>query len=144
MLEKAFEKVYAKFRTHFYEQVLRGHKDNLSATEEFMLEGIHALGSPTVSEFAKFAHLSLPNATYRVNALVKKGFLQKITPQQDKREVRLCVTDKFYEYFNISAAYSNKVMRDLESRLTPEQAEQLAQTLTMLSDEIMIKEEENG
>lgn len=141
MLDRAFEKVYAKFRMNFFQRLLCGEKENLSSTEELLLEAIHTLGTPTVGEFAKFVHISMPNATYRIKTLAQKGFLEKIKPQQDRREIRLKVTDKFYEYADLSAAYVKRVLRELERRLSSEQAAELEKTLTLLSDEIMIMEE---
>lgn len=141
MLEQAFDEVYTKFRTHFFKQIFSAEqKTELSAAEEMTAEIICAMGTPTVSEFAKFANISLPNATYRLNALVRKGYIKKVKEQKDRREYRLHLTQKFYDYANIGARYTQQVLQELRKRLTPEQLGQLIQTLKILSDDIMSKE----
>lgn len=46
---------------------------------------------PTVNEFASFVQISPPNAAYKVNSLIRKGYLKKVQSQEDKREYRLCL-----------------------------------------------------
>ena len=42
------------------------------------METIQALGSPTINEFASFMRISPPNAAYKINSLIRKGYIQKI------------------------------------------------------------------
>ena len=82
MLEQAFFNVYTKFKLHFYQEIFRRFQTreaSLTTVETFCMETIQALGRPTISEFAAFMRISLPNATYKVNSLVKKGYIQKRT-----------------------------------------------------------------
>ena len=74
------------------------------------METIQALGRPTISEFAAFMRISLPNATYKVNSLVKKGYIQKKQSQEDQREYHLEVTQKYLDYYSISVTYMVEVM----------------------------------
>ena len=80
MLEQAFFNVYTKFKLHFYQEIFRRFQTreaSLTTVETFCMETIQALGRPTISEFAAFMRISLPNATYKVNSLVKKGLYSK-------------------------------------------------------------------
>lgn len=92
MLDQAFEQVYTKFKLHFYQQVF-GRFENREATlttvETFCMEVIMALGNPTVAEFSNLMHLSTPNASYKINNLVKKGYVEKVQSSTDKREYHL-------------------------------------------------------
>ena len=37
-----------------------------------------ALEEPTINEFASFVNISSPNAAYKVNSLIQKGYVEKI------------------------------------------------------------------
>ncbi len=81
MLYQAFNEVYTKFKLHFYQEIFRRFQDreaSLTTVETFCMESIMALGRPTVNEFATFMRISPPNAAYKVNSLVKKGYIRKV------------------------------------------------------------------
>ena len=108
MLEQAFFNVYTKFKLHFYQEIFRRFQDreaSLTTVETFCMETIMALGNPTVNEFASFMRISPPNAAYKVNSLVKKGYIRKVQSREDKREYHLEVTQKYIDYYNISSSY---------------------------------------
>ena len=86
MLEQAFFNVYTKFKLHFYQEIFRRFQDreaSLTTVETFCMETIMALGTPTVNEFATFMRISPPNAAYKVNSLVKKGYIRKVQSRED-------------------------------------------------------------
>ena len=87
---------------------------------EAAARGEHGEWSLDYPEFAKIANLSSPNAAYKVNNLMKKGYLEKIQSKEDKREYHLYVTQKYVDYYNISYQYLDKVMNRLEERFTPQ------------------------
>ena len=141
MLYDSFNKVYTKFKMHFYKEVFKKWKDreaSLTTVETFCMEIIHALGKPTVSEFAGFTSLSSANAADKINNLVKKGYLNKVQSEEDKRIYYLEVTKKYIDYYNISYQYLKEVMEKLENRFTPEENKVLKKMLRVMSDEIMM------
>ncbi len=118
--EEAFQEVYSNFKLHFYREVF-GNFDNREATlttvETFCMEVIYALKNPTVNEFANFIKISSPNAAYKVNKLVKKGYLKKIQSKEDRREYYLQVTQKFLDYYNVSTTYVRETMAKLKKSM---------------------------
>ena len=51
MLEKAFNDVYTKFKLHFYQNVFQRfatREATLTTVESFCMEGIMAMGEPTI------------------------------------------------------------------------------------------------
>ena len=121
MLYDSFNKVYTKFKLHFYKEVFKKWRDrevSLTTVETFCMEIIHALGKPTVSEFASFTSLSSANAA-------------------DKRIYYLEVTKKYIDYYNISYQYLKEVMSKLEDRFTTEENKVLEKMLRVMSEEIM-------
>ena len=89
MLEELFSQVYTKFKMHFYREVFsrfQSREASLTAVETLCMEVIAALKDPTVNEFASFVQISSPNAAYKVNSLIQKGYLEKAQSAQDRRE----------------------------------------------------------
>ena len=104
MLEKSFIDVYDKFKLQFYRKVfelVRERDGSLSAMEAFSLEVIKMLNQPTVSQFADFLNISQSNATYKVNNLIKKGYLERENSQVDRREYHLILSEKYYHYMDL-------------------------------------------
>ena len=140
MLRQAFNTVYTKFKLHFYKEIFdrfQTREASLTTGETFCMETILALGRPTVNEFASFMNISSPNAAYKVNSLIKKGYINKVQSQEDRREYHLEVTQKYIDYYNISSRYTDLVMDRICRRFTPEECEKLTEMLDIVSHELM-------
>ncbi len=102
MLERDFQILYEGFRKDYYEKLFSQEKDGkniLSSTDMFCAETIFLLKNPTYTEIARFWNVSKSNANYKINTLIKKGYITKKVSPKDKREYHLSVTDKFLEYY---------------------------------------------
>lgn len=140
MLEASFSKVYSKFKLHFYQKVFERWQDreaSLTTVETFCMEIIYELNKPTINQFAALANLSSPNAAYKVNNLIKKGYVRKIQSEEDKREYRLEVTEKYLNYYNISYDYMNIVMKRMRERFSEHELEVMENMLVVMYDELM-------
>ena len=140
MLKDAFFNVYTKFKLHFYQEIFSRFQDreaSLTTVETFCMEAIQALGSPTVNEFATFMRISPPNAAYKVNSLIKKGYIRKVQSSDDRREYHLEITQKYIDYYNISYSYLHTVVERARQRFTSEECAKLEQMLTVVSTELM-------
>ena len=140
MLEQAFFSVYTKFKLHFYQEIFRRFQNreaSLTTVETFCMETIQALGRPTISEFAAFMRISPPNAAYKVNSLVKKGYIRKVQSQEDQREFHLEVTQKYLDYYSISVKYMVEVMHRISQRFSPEECAKLEDMLVIISRDLM-------
>lgn len=140
MLDQTFNSVYTKFKLHFYKAVFSRFQDreaSLTTVESFCMEIIMALGRPTINEFARFVQISPPNAAYKVNSLVQKGYIRKVQSPEDKREYFLEVTQKYIDYYNISYSYLNTVMDRIKHRFPKEDVKRLEDMLHVISSELM-------
>ena len=104
MLEQAFQDVYTKFKLHFYQNVFQRfatREATLTTVESFCMEGIMAMGEPTIAEFSRMMQISTPNAAYKIGSLVKKGYVEKIQSMLEAHQVQLlkdiAMLDKMYE-----------------------------------------------
>lgn len=140
MLQDNFLNVYDKFKLEFFRRIfelVREREGSLSAMEAFSIEIIHALNEPTIGQFAEFLNISQSNATYKVNNLIKKGYLQKQNSTTDRREYHLVLSEKYYGYTDIMRSYVKTVMDRIEINFSPEETELFAKMLGRISDELM-------
>ena len=140
MFQQSFVNIYTKFKMHFYQKVFERFQDReatLTTVETFCMEMIYALDNPTVAEFANLANISSPNAAYKVNSLVKKGYLRKVQSKDDKREYHLEATEKYINYYNISYGYMQVIMDRIKNRLSSEELEVLDRVLEIIDKELM-------
>lgn len=135
MLEETLLKITDKLRLHFYKRifsVVREREGSLTAMEVFSVEIIHGLGKPTVSEFADFIGISRPGASYKVASLIQKGYITKEPSEDDKREFRLCLTEKYYNYIKLYEEGFKKQVLDAEKECTPEELAGFAKVLAKM------------
>lgn len=140
VLEQVFSQVYTKFKLHFYRAVFgrfQKREASLTTVETFCMEIIMALGRPTINEFSNFVGISPPNAAYKINSLVQKGYIRKERSPEDKREYHLVVTRKYIDYYNISYSYLGTVMGRIRERFPPEDVARLEEMLDVISRELM-------
>ena len=140
MMERSFIEVYDKFKLEFFRRIfelVREREGSLSAMEAFSIEVIHALHEPTVGQFAEFLNISQSNATYKVNNLIKKGYLIRQNSETDSREYHLILSDKYYGYTDIMRSYVDTVVGRIRKSFTPEEAKQFGDMLDRISNEMM-------
>ena len=81
--------------------------------------------------------ISAPNAAYKINNLIQKGYVRKEQSESDKREYYLVATQKYIDYYNISYRYLGKVMERVQKRFSQEELDKLEEILTVISEELM-------
>jgi DNA-binding MarR family transcriptional regulator len=140
MLEESFMSVYDKFVMEFFRRIFEMVKEregSLSAMEAFSVEVIHELNEPTIGQFADFLNISQSNATYKVNSLIKKGYIEKQNSTTDRREYHLVLSDKYYKYTGHMRGYVKSVTDRIEESFSREDTEKLASMLKRISEELM-------
>lgn len=132
--------VYTKFKLHFYQEMftkLQSRETTLTTVETYCIEIIDALDHPTVNEFANFIHISPPNAAYKVNSMIKKGYLTKIRSEEDRREYFLEPTRKYYDYYRLSLGYVEQVADRVEKRVSAADLDTFCRVLRIMTEELM-------
>ena len=140
MLEQSFADIYTKFKHGLYAKVFNQDisvEDSLSATEVLCAELISSMDNPTINEFANFAGVSTPNATYKINRLVAKGYVEKIQSETDKRECHLHITDKYRNTYGETYDYIGTVMKRVRERFSEDQVRELESMLGVINSELM-------
>jgi DNA-binding MarR family transcriptional regulator len=132
--------VYDKFVMEFFRRIFEMVKEregSLSAMEAFSVEVIHELNEPTIGQFADFLNISQSNATYKVNSLIKKGYIEKQNSTTDRREYHLVLSDKYYRYTGLMRDYIGTVTGRIEKAFPPEDVNKFSSMLSRISAELM-------
>ena len=101
------------------------------------MECIMALDHPTIAEFANMMNISSPNAAYRVNSLVQKGYVKKVRSKEDARIYFLEPTKKYLSYYRINASYLDTVVERCKERFSEEEFNQFTEYLHIVNSELM-------
>ena len=148
MLEQQFDKLYLMFRANYYRQFVHEigtREGSLSATESYCVELIHLMNNPTVSDFADYLGISVPNANYKINSLVKKGYLVRQTSENDKRKQHLVVTDKFLNYYGLNDKVISQLMKSIRKDFSQDELDtfkdMLERTVTLMEQTVLKKGE---
>lgn len=134
-MKDKFEAIYAQFRLEFYKNmfsIVKEREGSLSATEMSSAEIIYLLKNPSIKEFADFIEISQPNATYKVKALIDKGYIKKVASVDDKREYHLEVTEKFLKYYSQNNTYGDFIFDKIKEQLNEEEIQKVDEVITLL------------
>ena len=132
-------KCYEQFRLVTYRsmfRLLRERDSSLSAAEAFAVDVIYLLGQPTIKQFADCLGISQPNATYKVNQLIQKGYVEKIPSLEDRRETHLQVTDRYIRYSDRGSENLIRALETLKTQFTAQEMETFSRVIRALSDAI--------
>lgn len=144
MLLQTLRQLYRRFRLNSYRRIfgsIRERSGSLSATEAFSADVIQLMGTPTLSQFAQYLGISQPNATYKINNLVAKGYVEKLPSPGDRREIRLQPSEKLRQYMERGEGGLEQAVQTLQKTYTDQELELAARVLTTLLDEV--EKEEN-
>ena len=139
MLTSAITDLFKRFRLMNYRQLfgrIRERDSSLSATEAYTVDVIFLLHNPTITQLAETLGISQPNATYKVNNLVAKGYVTKTVSEGDKREIRLSVSDRFYKYYGDLDHFADRAVAALEAEYSPEELDIFQRMLRSLSEHV--------
>ena len=124
MLTTEIIHLYNRFRLMTYRALfgrIRERDGSLSATEAFAADVIYLLEEPTITQLAETLGISQPNATYKINNLVSKGYAVRTSSDADRRECRVSVGDRFFSYYNTDYPFIAESVEKLGQNYTPEE-----------------------
>ncbi|WCK52669.1 MarR family transcriptional regulator [Aneurinibacillus sp. Ricciae_BoGa-3] len=100
-------------------------EEELNPQQFFLLRSLHDKGHCTVSELAKDILLSPSATTISVNKLVKKGLINRIRDEKDRRLVWIDLSNKGVQLLESVIKARNAMLQQLLSNLDNEDIEQL-------------------
>ena len=141
-IAESISDLYRSLRLSHYRNLfgqLREKAGSLSATEAFSVEVIYLLDRPTIGEFADFIGISQPNASYKVNSLVTKGYLERVSNDEDHREAHLHVTKKFLDYYGRQLPDMKSAVSSALTSFTEQEIQLLARLFGKLNQHMAAK-----
>ena len=109
---------------------------DLSIKELHVLEAVHTLaiqGRSTMTNVAESLSIRVSSLTTAVNTLVRKGYLRREGEPEDRRVIRIFLTETGVEADKRHSQFHVHMVRSLSERLTTEELDILVQSLTRLN-----------
>lgn len=124
-LEKSFRTVFRKFR-HDINNLLG---DNLSSNEFIVIKLLLECGPKRVSDISSELNVSASHITSVSDSLVKKGFVTRVRSENDRRVVKIDITEEGKEVIGELEIIKTNYMR---SRFDPFSDEELNLFLSLV------------
>lgn len=137
MINDEFKEVYDLFRESFYKSLCH---EELSMIEAFSIDVIELLKEPTILEFAQYMQISQSNATYKINQLIEKGYIERIDSKTDRRRAHLRVTEKAKAVYRKNDRFIDQVMHHIRTNYTYDEVMLLESMLKSIKDELRKEE----
>ena len=145
MNDNILEEIVRKTKLHFYRSVFREFEDSdkpLSIEESMLLEVIDYLDKPSINDLVNFLHISQPNMSYKVNVLVKKGYVRKVKSNKDQRFLHVVLTEDYLSYKQKKNEFTKDAMTRAEEKLNQKEIENLYHSLYLVDGVLGEKLEE--
>ena len=111
------------------EKNLQDQGVSLSMTEVHILEAIEKSESKMMSAVARRLMVTQGTLTVSTGKLVKKGYVERIRDEKDKRVVRLNLTDKARDVLKVHNRFHDEMIDKLLNELEIDQQPALIQSL---------------
>lgn len=115
------------------ENNLRKANVELSMTEVHILEAIVKSESNMMSAVAKYLMVTQGTLTVSVSKLEKKGYVERIKDDEDRRVVRLLITDKAKEVLEVHDEFHAQMINKVVNELDIEEEQELLRSLQRVS-----------
>ncbi len=106
--------------------------DNLSVKEVHVLEAIAVTAEPTMSKVASQLRVTIGTLTTAVNTLVKKNYVERVDCKDDRRVVRLKLTETGLSAQKEHENFHEELVSKTLNGLSDEEVDTLANSLTNL------------
>jgi DNA-binding MarR family transcriptional regulator len=111
----------------------RGSFSDLSIAEMHTLEGIGLYDAHTMSETAARLEITTGTLTVAVDKLVKKGYVERLRDEADRRIVRVCLTRKGKLAYRMHTKFHTLLVERLLLPLDDSGRRTLVQTLETIA-----------
>lgn len=106
----------------------------ISNNDMHIIEAIGDTKVKTMTNVAKRVNITVGSLTTAMNALVKKGYVERMRSEEDRRVVYVELTDKGVKAYEHHAAFHIEMTDAVLKALQKEELEILAKTLNTLTD----------
>lgn len=108
--------------------------NDLSITEMHTIEAIGMYKKKTSSEVAKELSITVGTLTVAINNLVKKGYVERLRSDDDRRVVKLGLTKKGKLLFRVHQHFHREMVKNILKGMEQEEEQALLRALKNLHD----------
>ncbi|WP_441650782.1 fatty acid biosynthesis transcriptional regulator FabT [Enterococcus faecalis] len=108
--------------------------NDLSITEMHAIEAIGMYKKKTSSEVAKELSITVGTLTVAINNLVKKGYVERLRSEDDRRVVKLGLTKKGKLLFRVHQHFHREMVKNILKGMEQEEEQALLRALKNLHD----------
>ena len=108
--------------------------NDLSITEMHTIEAIGMYKRKTSSEVAKELSITVGTLTVAINNLVKKGYVERLRSEDDRRVVKLGLTKKGKLLFRVHQHFHREMVKNILKGMEQEEEQALLRALKNLHD----------
>lgn len=108
--------------------------NDLSITEMHTIEAIGMYKKKTSSEVAKELSINVGTLTVAINNLVKKGYVERLRSEDDRRVVKLGLTKKGKLLFRVHQHFHREMVKNILKGMEQEEEQALLRALKNLHD----------
>ena len=108
--------------------------NDLSITEMHTIEAIGMYKKKTSSEVAKELSITVGTLTVAINNLVKKGYVERLRSEDDRRVVKLGLTKKGKLLFRVHQHFHREMVKNILKGMEQEEEQALLSALKNLHD----------
>ncbi len=112
---------------------------DLTVTEMHTLEAIGIDQERNMTEIADILNITVGTLTTSINRLLGKGYVERTRDDEDRRVVRVILSEKGTEAYRIHEAYHEKMIAQILDEITDAEAKMLGNTLVKISEFFRIK-----
>lgn len=114
--------------------IKEGELKDLSITEIHTIDAINMYGSKTMSEIATELKITMGTLTIAINNLVKKGYVERMRSDMDRRVVLIKLTRKGKLAYRVHQKFHSDMIKATIEGLTEEEEEILIRSLKKLNN----------
>ena len=108
--------------------------NDLSITEMHTIEAIGMYKKKTTSEVAKELSITVGTLTTAINKLVKKGYVERIRSEDDRRVVKLVLTKKGKLLYRVHQHFHREMVKNILDGMGDQEQHALLNALKNLHD----------
>lgn len=109
-----------------------GRFKDVSITEIHTIEAIGLHEAKSMSLVARSLRITVGTLTVAVNNLVKKGYVERFRDENDRRVVKICLTNKGRLLYRVHAKFHSDIVKSCTQDLTDEEVQLLYRALEKL------------
>jgi len=109
-----------------------GEFSDISVNDMHIIEAVGTDGLRTMSQISRLLDITMGTLTIGINGLVKKGYVQRVRGEKDKRIVYAQLTDKGIRAYNHHAEFHNNLAKTVMDNLDDAQKKILIEMLGKL------------